>query len=120
MGGHSAERTHRGNTKFPGMTITTALINALMKASKDTPDRAAVSLRSKVTKLLTENGQVIGLEYVKGGKTFQEHGPVILCTGGYGADVGTPDSLLSKYRSDIKHFPTSNGPHCTGDGIKIS
>jgi hypothetical protein len=55
MGGHSAERTHRGNTKFPGMTITTALINAVMKASKETPDRAAVSLKSRVTKLLKEN-----------------------------------------------------------------
>jgi succinate dehydrogenase/fumarate reductase flavoprotein subunit len=90
-----------------------------MKMSKSNPDRAKVSLKSRVTKLLTENDKVVGLEFVKGGQTFQEMGPVILCTGGYGADLGQ-DSLLTKYRSDIKHFPTSNGPHCTGDGIKMS
>ena len=70
MGGHSFERTHRGNTKFPGMTITTALINALTAASKKTPDRAAVSYKSRVTKLLKDNNKVIGVEYNKGGKVF--------------------------------------------------
>merc|ERR1712178_599169 len=54
----------------------------------------------------------------KGGLEFQEHGPVILCTGGFGADF-TADSLLAKYRPDLLHLPTTNGEHCTGDGIKM-
>jgi len=38
--------------------------------------------------------------------------------GGFGADFGN-DSLLAKYRPDLLHLPTTNGEHCTGDGIKI-
>merc|ERR1712013_283875 len=45
-------------------------------------------------------------------------GPVILATGGFGADF-TQDSLLAKYRPDLLHLPTTNGEHCTGDGIKL-
>jgi len=45
-------------------------------------------------------------------------GPVIIATGGFGADF-SQDSLLAKYRSDLMHLPTSNGEHCTGDGIKM-
>merc|ERR1712118_404814 len=31
----------------------------------------------------------------------------------------TADSLLAKYRPDLMHLPTTNGEHCTGDGIKM-
>merc|ERR1711868_91945 len=60
-----------------------------------------------------------GLKYEKGGALFQEHGCVILCSGGFGADF-SKDSLLAKYRPDLLHLPTTNGEHCTGDGIKMS
>merc|ERR1712113_354748 len=40
------------------------------------------------------------------------------CSGGFGADF-TQDSLLGKYRPDLMHLPTTNGEHCTGDGIKM-
>merc|ERR1719245_631898 len=50
--------------------------------------------------------------------TVQEHGPVILATGGFGADF-TNNSLLAQYRPDLIHLPTTNGEHCTGDGIKM-
>merc|ERR1712224_6531 len=53
-----------------------------------------------------------------GGVEFQEHGPVILATGGFGADF-TVDSLLAQHRPDLMHLPTTNGEHCTGDGIKM-
>ena len=44
----------------------------------------------------------------------------ILCcgAGGFGADF-TQNSLLAKYRPDLLHLPTTNGEHCTGDGIKM-
>merc|ERR1712091_48167 len=75
--------------------------------------------KAKATKLLQgPGGNVVGLVYEKGGIEFQEHGPVILCTGGFGADF-TSDSLLAKYRPDLLHLPTTNGEHCTGDAIKM-
>merc|ERR1719398_311710 len=52
------------------------------------------------------------------GKVMQEHGPVILASGGFGADF-TATGLLAKYRPDLLHLPTTNGEHCTGDGIKM-
>merc|ERR1712176_950371 len=55
----------------------------------------------------------------KGGEFFQEFGCVILCSGGFGADF-SGESLLAKYRPDLLHLPTTNGEHCTGDGIKVS
>merc|ERR1712063_223060 len=39
--------------------------------------------------------------------------------GGYGADFSN-DSLLQKYRPDLAHLPTTNGDHCSGDGIKMA
>merc|ERR1719372_17953 len=63
-------------------------------------------------------GACVGLVYEKGGIDFQELGPVILASGGFGADF-SKDSLLGKYRPDLMHLPTTNGEHCTGDGIKM-
>merc|ERR1712061_64562 len=53
-----------------------------------------------------------------GGKDEKEYGPVILASGGFGADF-TQNSLLAQYRPDLMHLPTTNGEHCTGDGIKM-
>merc|ERR1711879_1142359 len=54
----------------------------------------------------------------KAGMCAKEFGPVILCSGGFGADFGN-DSLLAMYRPDLLHLPTTNGEHCTGDAIKM-
>jgi len=118
LGGHSAPRTHRGKERFPGMTITYALIQMVEKISERT-DRAKIVTKARATKLLTNKaGACVGLVYEKGGMEFQEHGPVILATGGFGADF-TQQSLLAQYRPDLMHLPTTNGEHCTGDGIKM-
>ncbi|CAE7811895.1 osm1, partial [Symbiodinium microadriaticum] len=71
-----------------------------------------------VFKLVTEKNACVGCVYEKGGQNFQEFGPVILASGGFGADF-TQNSLLAKYRPDLLHLPTTNGEHCTGDGIKM-
>merc|ERR1711904_139748 len=63
-------------------------------------------------------GTVIGCEYEKAGMSYKEYGPVIMCSGGFGADFST-DGYLAKYRPDLLHLPTTNGEHCTGDGIKM-
>merc|ERR1719262_1720081 len=60
----------------------------------------------------------VGLTYEKADADYNEYGPVILASGGFGADF-TSNSLLAQYRPDLMHLPTSNGEHCTGDGIKM-
>merc|ERR1719229_1944272 len=75
--------------------------------------------KARATQLLTNSsGDCVGLIYSKGGKEEKEHGPVILATGGFGADF-TQQSLLAQYRPDLMHLPTTNGEHCTGDAIKM-
>jgi len=117
LGGHSHPRTHRGKERFPGMTITYALMQRFEQITEKS-ERARLINKAKVTELITNGGAVVGVKYEKGGQTIQEFGPVILCSGGFGADYGN-DSLLAKHRPDLLHLPTTNGEHCTGDGIKM-
>ena len=118
MGGHSAPRTHRGKERFPGMTITYALIQMVEKVA-ERGDLAKIINKAKVTKLLTDSsGACIGCVYEKRDAQFEERGPVILATGGFGADF-TDSSLLAKHRPDLINLPTTNGDHTTGDGIKL-
>merc|ERR1712203_1049300 len=121
LGGHSMPRTHRGKERFPGMTITYGLMEKLEEIAETGDGRARIMLKSKVTKLITDAaGNVCGCECTSAdGKTFQEHGPVVIATGGFGADF-TADSLLNKHRPDLAHLPTTNGDHCTGDGLKMT
>merc|ERR1711972_3512 len=121
LGGHSMPRTHRGKERFPGMTITYGLMERLEEIAETGDGRARILLKTKATKLLTDrDGNVCGCECTSSdGKTFEEHGPVIIATGGFGADF-TADSLLNKHRPDLAHLPTTNGDHCTGDGLKMS
>merc|ERR1711972_773944 len=117
LGGHSAPRTHRGKERFPGMTITYALIQMVEKVAERTKV-ARIITKAKAHTLTMDGNVCTGLVYEKGGADFNESGPVILCSGGFGADF-SPDSLLGKYRPDLMHLPTTNGAHCTGDGIKM-
>merc|ERR1712137_1418836 len=103
LGGHSMPRTHRGKERFPGMTITYALMQAFEKVA-ETSEKARIINKACI--------------YEKAGVSTKEYGPVILCSGGFGADFGS-DSLLAKYRPDLLHLPTTNGEHCTGDAIKM-
>lgn len=118
LGGHSFPRTHRGKTKFPGMTITYALMEKYEEICLAQPDKARMITKANVTKLLTNStGEVVGVEYVKDKKNFKELGAVIVATGGFGADF---DGYIKKYRPDLVDLPTTNGDWSTGDGIKIA
>jgi succinate dehydrogenase/fumarate reductase flavoprotein subunit len=166
LGGHSQPRTHRGGAQFPGMvglsspfsvwgshcwpfslillfqTITYAQMEALEDLAVSMSDRVTIKKKARVTKLVKEDGKVVGVEYLFEGKTHTELGPVILATGaslllssetrplgnwlclerfpgGYAADF-SESSLLKKHRPDIYELPTTNGDHCTGDGQKLA
>jgi flavocytochrome c len=119
LGGHSFPRTHRGKERFPGMTITYALMEKFENICEKNPDIAQVLTLARVTKLIQdENGNVLGVEYERKGQNYKEYGPVILTTGGYGADF-SPNSVIAKYRPDLINLPTTNGDHCTGDGLQM-
>lgn len=121
LGGHSQPLTHRGKERFPGMTITYGLMERLEDIAETNDGRAKIMLKTKVEKLLTDaSGNVCGVEAVNNkGERIVEKGPVIITTGGFGADF-TENSLLNQYRPDLAHLPTTNGEHCTGDGLKMS
>jgi len=119
LGGHSFPRTHRGKERFPGMTITYSLMEKYEDIATKNPTIARVVTKAKATHLIYEGDAVVGVEYEKEGKTFKEYGSVILATGGYAADF-SDDSLLKKVRPDLLYLPTTNGDHCTGDGIKMA
>merc|ERR1719353_1936091 len=57
LGGHSAPRTHRGKERFPGMTITYALMQAFEKLAEQ-GDRAKIHNKAKVDKLIINAGGV--------------------------------------------------------------
>mmetsp|Transcript_3486 Transcript_3486/g.6939 ORF Transcript_3486/g.6939 Transcript_3486/m.6939 type:complete len:620 (-) Transcript_3486:282-2141(-) len=127
LGGHSFPRTHRSSSggKFPGMEITYALIEAYEKLCKEQPEKFKLINRAKANKLLTcpNSGRITGVQYEKKGQNHTVSGhAVVIATGGYGAGCLKKGSLLEKVRKDLfdMTLPTTNGKHCTGDGIMIS
>lgn len=148
LAAHSHPRTHRGKERFPGMALTYGLMERLDELASKNPDKARVLNKAKVVELLRQGDEVVGVKYEKDGKTFTEMGPVVIATGGFGADF-TPNSLLAQVQTQwrtmeawqttsragqqnsinkqqfkapppLLELPTTNGPHCTGDGIKLA
>jgi flavocytochrome c len=92
----------------------------LEKIEKETKGKRARTINNaRVVKLITEKNAVVGVEYVVNGTTHQAYGPVVLATGGFGADF-SKDSILAQVRPDLLNLSTTNGEHCTGDGIKMA
>lgn len=121
LGGHSQPRTHRGKAKFPGMTITYALLEAWEDLCEKDNKRCGLINKARGTKLITEGNAVVGCEWedLKTGETHKEHGTVVLACGGFGHDFGE-GGYIRKFRPDLEHLPTTNGEHCTGDAIKMA
>jgi hypothetical protein len=63
------------------LNSTYAQMEALEDLAESDPNRVQIIKKAKVTKLLKENGAVVGVEYEFDGKTYTENGPVILATG---------------------------------------
>jgi len=121
LGGHSVARTHRGADRLPGRTITHALMDNLPEDG-----RIHVVNNARVVRIIKNDcGCVVGCEWVDSKSSeptslHEEHGPVIVASGGFGASAKNPGSLLAKYRPDLLDLPTTNGPHCTGDGMVLA
>merc|ERR1712144_183072 len=121
MGGHSFPRTHRGKEKLPGFTITYTLMEALEEIESQTKGEKARIITKACAKHLIkdQDEKVCGVEYEKGGQVHKEMGPVVIATGGFGADFSS-NSILTRVRPELLHLSTTNGEHCTGDGIKMA
>jgi flavocytochrome c len=134
LGAHSQPRTHRGGERFPGAMITMTLMEKIEERVEQ--GMCEIICKAKAKTLLTENGTVVGVEFEKDNKLHKAYGPVILCTGGFGADFSA-DSLLASVSDEwrklkayadvpshlvpsLLSLPTTNGEHCTGDGIKMA
>lgn len=124
LGGHTNQRTHRSKSggKFPGMEITSALMKKYEELSDREDGTCELVINASVSKILRENGRVVGVEYRDGdGQVRQVHADaVVLATGGYGAGVRKPGSFLEKIRPDLVHLPTTNGDHSQGEGIEMA
>ncbi|KAL4779777.1 FAD binding domain-containing protein [Aspergillus varians] len=103
LGGHSRARTHRGaGQKPPGASI----IGTLLERLKGNPD-VEIRTKSRVTKVVKEAEEVVGVEYVPDGEetTRTLRGPVVFATGGFAGDVR---GMVLKYRPDLAALPSTN------------
>jgi flavocytochrome c len=129
LGGHSTKRTHRPNNGMAGAEI----IYNLQKAVKEyvPSGRVQIITDTRVTKLLEENGSVVGVEYIPNNRSIGDENlgnatsqilkapNVILATGGFAADR-SPHSYLAKHRPEFLKMPTTAGAFSTGDGISLA
>jgi len=130
-GGHEVPRTHRqapredGKPSPVGWNIISALKNYILN---DLKDDVTVRYNSRVQEILTtgDGSKVIGVKYESTNPETKNTkinvlpaSAVILATGGYAHDW-TDTSLLRRFGDkSLENVPTTNGPHATGDGVKM-
>eukprot|EP00814_Leptocylindrus_danicus_P018813 CAMPEP_0116024346 /NCGR_PEP_ID=MMETSP0321-20121206/12251_1 /TAXON_ID=163516 /ORGANISM="Leptocylindrus danicus var. danicus, Strain B650" /LENGTH=1140 /DNA_ID=CAMNT_0003496037 /DNA_START=68 /DNA_END=3490 /DNA_ORIENTATION=+ len=123
LGGHSHKRTHRPSNGMAGAEIIYAMQKAVKKFEKD--GKIKIMVDTKATKLVQENGSVVGLEYTtEKADDSPESGVlrapnVILATGGFAADR-TDNSFLAKHRPELLSMAATAGDFSTGDGISMA
>ncbi|KAJ3795807.1 FAD binding domain-containing protein, partial [Lentinula aff. detonsa] len=116
LGGRSTPRTHRGTGGAPGWAITSAPMKKLAAEEEKPEQRAKILKNAKAVKLLQDGDKVTGVEYEDGqGQKVKLEGPVVIATGGFGADFSST-GLIATHRPDLIQLPTVNGDHATGDG----
>ncbi|KAF4674429.1 fumarate reductase [Perkinsus olseni] len=121
LGGHSRPRTVRPQGGIIGAELTAAG----SKVAHKMPNIDVINNAQLVGLIVdhsTEHKTVEGVRYTIGDneETIEVlSNSVVLATGGFGFDVSS-GSLMAEYRPDLLDFPTTLGPHTTGDGIKIA
>ncbi|KKK14100.1 hypothetical protein P175DRAFT_0428886 [Aspergillus ochraceoroseus IBT 24754] len=101
LGGHSRPRTHRGAGQRPPGA---AIIGTLLQSLNGNPF-FELRTSSKVTKVLRQAQEVVGVEYTKDNETHTVDGPVVFATGGFAGDI---HGMISKYRRDLAGLPSTN------------
>jgi len=111
--GNRAVRWHRpGNN---GLGLTSAIIEAAQKLGVD-----KILTSTRVTKILTRNGKVSGLEAVdaKSGDPIQiQSRTLVIASGGFNSNL----DMVLEVRPELKPFKVmaGSGPGATGDGHKL-
>ena len=81
-------------------------------------DLARIVTKAEAKRLVkSDAGAVVGVEFQKDGKMHVEYGPVIIATGGFGADY-QPDSLLAKHRPELRALPTPTATTAQATGSR--
>ncbi|WP_295746626.1 flavocytochrome c [uncultured Limosilactobacillus sp.] len=111
-GGMSRPRTHRPQSTAPiGNYLVRGLASQLKKR------KVPLLTATRVTNLLTANGQVVGVQVKRDGQEqLIKAKAVILATGGFGANP----QLISRLRPDLSGLKTTNQAGATGDGLRLA
>lgn len=113
MAGASVNRCHRpSGGDVVGHNLIHTLRQNAIKRGMD------VRTGSRVTKLLTEGGKVVGVEVQdRNGRTYNiKAAAVVLASGGFSANL----ERVSKYRPEYAGFSSTNQPGATGDGLDLA
>jgi flavocytochrome c len=123
LGGHSAKRTHRPRSGMVGAEVIFGMQKAVKQYEKT--GEVTILIDSKVTRLVTEGGRVVGVEYASSKKDnttepYKIHAAnVVLATGGFASDR-SKGSFLEHYRPELLKLPTTAGAFSTGDGVALA
>lgn len=117
FGGASVKRIHRP-VNDEGKTVSVgSYIVPILKQNLE--DRGIeLMLNTTATKLLTEEGKVVGIEAAgASGETVTiQAGAVVLATGGFGANL----EMVSELKPELDGFMTTNASGILGQGIAMA
>ncbi|CAI5446056.1 unnamed protein product [Caenorhabditis angaria] len=124
-GGHSVARTHwipspkEGRPIPAGFEIMKRLRTKLDKIKAEDAELFELLTSTKMTKIIKEDGKVIGIEVENNEGRQIIHGNVVLATGGFSSDR-SKDGLLIEFGGEKLEFPSTNGQFARGDGVKLA
>jgi flavocytochrome c len=120
LGGHSVMRTLRPANAFVGAEVTFAIGQVLNKAAVERPDQFRLITKAKWTGLERGGSGWRTTVMLNSSEVVLEALSTVIASGGFGHDAREAESLLLKHRPDLEDYPTTLGPHTTGDGVKIA
>ncbi|WP_071393377.1 flavocytochrome c [Bacillus tuaregi] len=111
-GGMSEKRTHRPED---GSAVGQYLVTGLVKNVEE--QKIPLFVNADVKEITQKDGQVNGVKVVFDGKDEKAISAkaVVVASGGYGANM----DMITKVRSDLEGYVTTNQEGSTGDGITM-
>ncbi|MDR3259447.1 MAG: flavocytochrome c [Fusobacteriaceae bacterium] len=109
--GASVKRIHR---PAGGKAVGPVLVKTLI--DKATALNIDIRTENKLTKLLKEEGKIVGVEVDNNGYVYKIFAKaIVMATGGFGANP----EMVTLYDPALKGFGSTNSRGITGEGIKI-